>query len=122
MGIEPDAVVTTPLRRAVETARPIAAMLDVPLIRTGCCEPGFDEAAFAAVIDRHGEARSLTLVGHEPDLSELVGYLTGAHVRAAQGRASRASTSRTSAPSRSELRWLLRPKQLRLIAPARVTA
>ena len=81
-------MVTSPLRRAVETARPIAAMLDVPLEQDRLLRPGFDEASFAAVIDRYGDG-DLALVGHEPDLSELVGYLTGAHVVLPKGAIAR---------------------------------
>ena len=41
MGIEPDAVVTSPYRRAFETARPISSVLDAPLIEDRRLEPGF---------------------------------------------------------------------------------
>jgi phosphohistidine phosphatase len=120
MDARPARVVTSPLRRAVETARPIAAMLDVPLEQDRLLRPGFDEAAFAAVTDRHGN-EDLALVGHEPDLSELVGYLTGAHVALPKGAIARIDVT-TLRPGVSELRWLLRPKQIRLIATTRVTA
>jgi phosphohistidine phosphatase len=110
MGIEPDLVVTSPYRRAVETARPIASVL----------EPGFTPAEFSALWDRHGEARSLIVVGHEPDLSELISYLTGAKVRLPKSGIGRVEA--TTVRGRCELNWLLRPKQLRLIASARVTA
>jgi phosphohistidine phosphatase SixA len=120
MDARPARVVTSPLRRALETARPIAAMLDVPLEQDRLLRPGFDEAAFAAVIDRHGND-DLALVGHEPDLSDLVGYLTGAHVALPKGAIARIDVT-TLRPGVSELRWLLRPKQVRLIATTRVTA
>lgn len=121
MDARPDLVVTSPLRRAVETARPIAAMLDVPLEQDRLLRPGFDEAAFAAVIDRHGSAGDLALVGHEPDLSSLVGYLTGARVALPKAAIVRIDVANLRA-GQSELRWLLRPKQIRLVATTRVTA
>ena len=121
MDARPALVVSSPLRRAVETARPIAAMLDVPLEQDRLLRPGFDEAAFAAVIDRHGDAGDLALVGHEPDLSALVGYLTGARVALPKGAVVRIDVANLRA-GQSELRWLLRPKQIRLVATARVTA
>ncbi len=120
MGIEPDAVVTSPYRRALKTARPIASVLDAPLIEDRRLEPGFTPAEFSALWDRHGEARSLILVGHEPDLSELIEYLTGAKVRMPKSGIARVEA--TTVRSRGELNWLLRPKQLRLIASARVKA
>jgi phosphohistidine phosphatase len=120
MGIEPDLVVTSPYRRAVETARPIASVLDAPLVEDRRLEPGFTPAEFSALWDRHGEARSLIVVGHEPDLSELISYLTGAKVRLPKSGIGRVEA--TTVRGRCELNWLLRPKQLRLIASARVTA
>ena len=95
-------------------------MLDAPLIEDRRLEPGFTAAEFSALWDRHGEARSLILVGHEPDLSELIDYLTGAKVRMPKSGIARVEA--TTVRSRGELNWLLRPKQLRLIASARVTA
>jgi phosphohistidine phosphatase len=120
MAIEPDAVLTSPYPRAVETARPIAAVLDAPLIEEARLAPGFEPTGFPAMWERHEHARSLIVVGHEPDLSTLIEYLTGAHVTMPKGGIARieAGTLR----SRCELRWLLRPKQIRLIATARVTA
>ena len=120
MGARASIVVSSPLRRAVETARPLAAMLDVPLVEDRLLSPGFDTAAFAAVIDRHGDRPDMALVGHEPDLSELIGYLTGARVALPKGAAARIDVASLRAGT-SELRWLLRPKQLRLIATTRVT-
>jgi phosphohistidine phosphatase len=121
MEARPTLVVTSPLRRAVETARPIAAMLDVPLVEDRLLRPGLDTAAFAAVIDRHPDHADLALVGHEPDLSELVRYLTGGRVAMPKGGVARVDVASLRAGT-SELRWLLRPKQIRLIATTRVTA
>lgn len=120
MGIEPDLVLTSPYRRAIETARPIASVLDCELLEDRRLEPGFTPAEFSALWDRHGDARSLILVGHEPDLSELTSYLTGAKVRMPKGGIARIEA--TTVRGRCELNWLLRPKQLRLIASARVSA
>ena len=120
MGIEPTAVLTSPYRRCVETAVPIASVLDTDLVEVPRLAPGFEPTEFAALWERYADARSLILVGHEPDLSALVRYLTGAHVSLPKSGIARieAGTLRSSC----ELRWLLRPKQLRLIATARVSA
>jgi phosphohistidine phosphatase len=121
MGLTPSLVLTSPYRRALETARPVAAMLDVPLVRERRLQPGFDAGAFAALADQHGSERSLLLVGHEPDLSGLVRYLTGARI--AMPKAGLALVDvRTLRPGGCELRFLVRPDQMRLIAAARVTA
>jgi len=121
MRVAPSSVLTSPLRRCVETAQPIAAMLDAPLVRDRRLQPGFEPTEFAAVVQAHTSDQSLVLCGHEPDLSALVGYLTGAHVRMPKGGIARIEAV-SLRPGGSELRWLLRPKQIRLIAAARVSA
>jgi phosphohistidine phosphatase len=120
MRIEPDLVLTSPYVRCHETARAIASMLDVPLEADPRLAPGFAPTEFPPLWERHAESGSIVVVGHEPDLSALVEYLTGAHVAMPKGGIARieAGTLR----SRCELRWLLRPKQVRLIASSRVTA
>jgi phosphohistidine phosphatase SixA len=50
------------------------------------------------------------LVGHDPDFSGLLRDVSGAHVTLPKGGA-----ARVDLPS-GELRWLLRPRALRLIA------
>ena len=120
MAIAPHLVLTSPYLRALETARPLAAVLDTPLLEEPRLQPGFEPTMFPAIWERHAAAESVIMVGHEPDLSTLVEYLTGAHVTMPKGGIARieAGTLR----SRCELHWLLRPKQIRLIATARVTA
>jgi phosphohistidine phosphatase SixA len=95
-------------------------MLDVPLEEDPRLTPGFQPTEFPPLWERHIECGSLVVVGHEPDLSSLVEYLTGAHVTMPKGGVARieAGTLR----SRCELRWLLRPKQVRLVASSRVSA
>jgi phosphohistidine phosphatase len=121
MGLAPSLVLSSPYRRALETARPVAAMLDVEMVRERRLQPGFDPGAFAALAELHGAERSLLLVGHEPDLSGLVRYLTGARVAMRKSGLALVDVT-TLRPGGCELRFLLRPDQMRLIATARVTA
>ena len=96
-------------------------MLDAPLIEDRPLEPGFTPAEFSALWDRHGEARSLILVGHEPDLSELISLPDGREGADAEV-GHRARRGHHACAAGASCNWLLRPKQLRLIASARVTA
>ncbi len=120
MRIEPDLVVTSPYARCLETASAIASMLDVPLEEDKRLAPGFEPTEFPPLWERHVDSGSLVVVGHEPDLSALVEYLTGAHVVMPKGGVARIEAG--AIRSRCELRWLLRPKQIRLIASSRVSA
>jgi phosphohistidine phosphatase SixA len=59
------------------------------------------------------------LVGHDPDLSRLVGWLTGARVRLAKAGAAAADVpDERPAAGQGELRWLFRPRHFRLLAHA----
>jgi phosphohistidine phosphatase len=111
LKVRPDRVVTSPLVRARQTAQLAAAELGVPSFEDGALAPGFDHTALDGLFARH-DGDCIVLVGHDPDLSRLVHDLTGAQVSMAKG-----GVARIDYP-RGELRWMLRPHALRLIAKA----
>ena len=71
-----DAILTSPLLRARQTAEPVARALDQrdDLIETDELSPGADPKEILREIGKRGLKRVL-LVGHMPHLGELVGYL-----------------------------------------------
>lgn len=77
-GEQPDAVVSSPLLRARETAEAIARASGLELETDDRLAPGADAAAVRAVVDCHGE--TVVVVGHQPDCSEIVFELTGRQV------------------------------------------
>jgi phosphohistidine phosphatase len=75
-GEVPERIITSPLRRAVETGELIAGALDLhPSSELSCdLEPGSDVSALVARL--LGErAQKVMLVGHEPDMSSLASRL-----------------------------------------------
>lgn len=76
-GEAPAELVTSPLVRARETA---AAMLDVlgelPIEIARAMEPGRDALGLVTELFREGRD-NVVLIGHEPDLSDLVSTLVG---------------------------------------------
>jgi phosphohistidine phosphatase len=103
LGAGIDACLTSPKVRAAETARlacePLELVAEVaPELRGG----GFDALALAA-----GRGDVL-LVGHEPDLSNEVGRLTGGSVKLRKGG--------LAIVDGSTLQALLRPRDLTAIA------
>jgi phosphohistidine phosphatase len=78
-GIAPDLILTSPLLRAVQTADILAERLKYkgPLVVADELEPGFDLPGLERLLAKHGDAREVCLVGHEPDLSDLVAMLLG---------------------------------------------
>jgi phosphohistidine phosphatase len=111
LKVRPDRVVTSPLVRARQTAQLAAAELGVPLFEDDALSPGFAQRDLEALLARHDGA-CIVLVGHDPDLSQLVLALTGAQIEMPKG-----GVARIDYPQ-GVLDWLLRPRALRLIAKA----
>jgi phosphohistidine phosphatase len=77
-ALQPDAVISSPLVRARETAEPIAAAAGVELTLDARLSPGASLARIRAVVEGRGE--TVIVVGHQPDLSTAVYDLTGADI------------------------------------------
>ena len=75
---EPDAVVTSPLLRARETALAIAAAAGLEPEVDERLAPGAGADDLRAAVDGRGE--TVVTVGHQPDCSEIVLALTGREV------------------------------------------
>jgi phosphohistidine phosphatase len=74
-GEQPDAVVSSPLLRAQETAEAIARAAGLEVETDERLAPGADARAVRAVVDGRGD--TVVVVGHQPDCSEIVFTLTG---------------------------------------------
>jgi phosphohistidine phosphatase len=103
LDVEPDACLTSPKLRAVETARIACEQLGVdPQLEPKLAGGPFDPAALAA-----GLGDDVLLVGHDPDFSMAIHSLTGAQVRMKKGG--------LAGVEKGELVVLMRPQELRLI-------
>jgi len=119
VGLELDWVVSSPLVRAVETARIIAESL-ASSATVDVCDAmgpgGSHEEVIAFLAKRPGRTRVL-VVGHEPDLSELAARLIGAGSHANLGfkKGGCCMISFEEFPPRSpgQLTWWLTPRLLR---------
>ncbi len=126
LGAKPDLILSSPLRRAEETARLVADMV-APNAAVELYPPlagGFAVDDIVKGLRPHRRATELLLVGHQPDLGHLASYLlTGAPnlVPLPFKKAGIAAISLGSIPPRStgSLEWFLNPGQLRAIASSR---
>ena len=77
-GLEPklDAILTSPLVRARQTAEPVARALSLEdeVIETNALVPGADPKEILREIEKRGLSRVM-VVGHMPHLGRLLGYL-----------------------------------------------
>jgi phosphohistidine phosphatase len=110
LKVQPQCIVTSPYPRAHETAAIIAEELGAP-VADDATLLGVEADDLPGLAERHGA--ELVLVGHEPDLSELLQAVTGARVSFPKAGA---AAIEPLAGQTGELRWFLRPRALALIA------
>ncbi len=70
-------IFTSPLRRAHETAKPVAAALRTELIVAPWLASGMHPEGALEELRACRSQSSVMLVGHEPDFSQLAAYLLG---------------------------------------------
>ena len=113
-GLRASQIVTSPLRRARETAEIIAHTLRIPLLEEwDDLKPDGDRESLYRKLARIDASSSVVLVGHEPYLTSMIGDIIGApDARLVLKKGGLAKVRVTSfAPRvRGELRWLLTPK------------
>jgi phosphohistidine phosphatase len=103
LGIKPQLCLSSPRVRARDTARLACEPLGVEVTEEERLAGGdFDALDLAAGLDE------VLLVGHEPDFSDAVAQLTGGTVDIKKGG--------LAGVQDGELRVLLRPKEMKLIA------
>ena len=112
LGLE--AIVTSPLVRARQTAEIVAKELEARdrLIESAYLGLDFDLDRFANVLAEHPGANAILFVGHEPGLSRTIGHLVGG-ARVEMKKGSLACVGLPAASSLDgELFFLLPPKVL----------
>jgi len=117
LEIEFDLILSSPFLRARETAEIVAAEWgnERPVEFSGHLRPGRDPAAFIAGLAKRG-GRSVLVVGHEPQLSQMISFLlTGQRtlpLRMKKGGLCACSVRFLRHGHRATLEWLLTPSQL----------
>lgn len=124
LGAKPAPVFTSPLVRAVQTARIAAKEIRSAgeIIVLDELKPGKTVSALLRALKPHQDAADLLLVGHMPCLAEYVGVLIGAErmdsLALGKGGIACVETGQLKAGA-GQLRWLMRQAQLRQIAERR---
>jgi phosphohistidine phosphatase len=120
LGIAPDVVLSSPLRRAVETAAVVAQVLglEAPVEVYLPLAPGHEAIEVLKGLRPHRAAHELMLVGHEPDMGLLASQLlTGSPTRAPlpfkKGAVAAIRVDAIPPRGAGELLWFMGQKQLR---------
>lgn len=112
-GFKPDAILTSPKIRAVETAQLVAAPLGVDVVVVDALGGPIDIETVERLLRASGDPRRPILVGHDPDFSALAAELTGvAELPVRKAALVRIDLVRPLAPGKGLLRWLLPPDLL----------
>ena len=116
---EIDALVTSPLVRAVQTAEVLAQRYGVEPEIADCLRPEAPYEEFAAWARSNRDKKSVVIVGHEPHLSGLVSWLIAGPKRSVLGlkKAGACLLDVEGKPgvASATLVWLMGPKHLRAL-------
>jgi phosphohistidine phosphatase len=114
-GVAPALMVSSPYLRAVQTAEIAMEVLryNGTLLQTPVLIPPSEPETVWQEVRTHRDAPSIMLVGHEPLLSQVIGYVLGA--RSLQVDLKKAAVVRVDVESfgqqpRGVLKWMLVPK------------
>lgn len=108
-GFAPDTIVSSPKLRARQTAEILADSIGIAISLDERLARALDEDVLGEIVLGAG-VRSLVLVGHDPDLSDLCATLCGAgYLPLRKGAMARIDASIPLQPGTGVLRWLLPP-------------
>jgi phosphohistidine phosphatase SixA len=112
-GFAPDAILSSPRLRALQTAKPVAAALGLQFrVDERLARPLGLEQLETILVDAGDPERPL-LVGHDPDFSDLAALLCGAEsVPLRKGALARIDGVRPFRLGGGTLRWLVPPELL----------
>jgi phosphohistidine phosphatase len=119
LGLRFDAILTSPLLRAVQTAELVADEFsnNPPPQVVPALSPDISAREALAALASFARQGSVIAVGHEPQLSKLVALLLASNgsiaVRFKKGACIALAVTKTIEPGAAELRWMLTQRQLR---------
>jgi phosphohistidine phosphatase len=113
VGFRPGAIVSSPKVRARQTAEIVARHLGIDVRLDDRLAGGFDAATVDSILADLGNPSRPVLVGHDPDFSELLGFLAGTdRVTMKKGAFARIDVRGSVASGEGTLRWLVPPDLL----------
>jgi phosphohistidine phosphatase len=113
VGVSVDAIVSSPLKRAAQTAALIGNEIgyEGKLLFSDAMRPEADYAAFEKLLRDHAQREAILIVGHNPSQSEFLGRLVAGGLRPARLDVKKAAAARVDVEHhRAVLKWLLPPR------------
>jgi phosphohistidine phosphatase len=111
-----DALATSPLVRAVQTAEIVARVYGCKSVTVDDLSPGGDPDKVVTWLGQQGSDGIIGLVGHEPDLTALIGYFLtekrSSFIDLKKGAACLLDFAERPEPGTGTLEWVLPPRLL----------
>lgn len=112
-----DVLATSPLARAYQTAEIVGKGYDeMPITVVDALAPDGDRSELLEWVREHKQGATVALVGHNPDLEELIAWLAAVRqhgfVKLKKGGAALLTFDAVPTPGGGVLQWLLTPDQL----------
>ena len=113
VGFQPDAIISSTRVRAQRTAEIVGAAIGVGIRLDERLAGGFDPALLDVILADAGGPSHPVVVGHDPDFSQVLGWLAGADgLTMKKGAFARVDVRGPIAGGRGTLRWLIPPDLL----------
>jgi phosphohistidine phosphatase len=112
-------ILSSPLERALQTSKIIASLLPgtPPVTTSGNLAPGFRPKTLLAELAQASSVKGVIIVGHQPDLGELITLLvadgSSAGIVFPPGAAAKITFDPAPGGHESGLHWLLTPETVR---------
>lgn len=108
LGLAPDLILHSPLLRARRTAEFLAEAFGLSdRVRAHeLLSPGFDYKALKKLLREHAERDTLMLVGHAPDMGNVIHRLTGGAVKFKEGAVAHVQIEKPDGEPEGTLIWL----------------
>jgi len=124
LDVKVDAMISSPLRRATQTAALVATELGYQksVLLVDCLRPDAKFDQFRDLVRRHSKQKAIMVVGHNPTLSEFLSLLvsdeaTDSTIELKKGAVAKVEWKRR----RPLLQWVLTPKAVQAIQEAPAT-
>lgn len=112
-GFEPDAILSSPRTRALDTARLVATPLEIPIRVLDALAGPLDLELVEQLLHQAGDPVRPLLVGHDPDFSFLAAELLGiGELPMRKGTLARIDIERPLRAGMGVLRWFVPPDLL----------
>lgn len=115
LKIRPDILVSSPLTRAMQTANIVSEYVGVEVQEWDSLRPESNPADAISTM-KDSNTNSIMLVGHEPHLSKVISCLISAGQATIILKKSGLACVRLSAQGPAVLRYLLTPRQMRMMS------